>query len=217
MNVYTDIETIPSQDEQVALAISETIKPPAQMKKAETINDWIANEKPNAVREAVAKTALDGTYGQIVCIGYAFDDADAVTIAGPDERELLRHFFDDLQAASVNEYGNLFIGHNLTAFDLRFIYHRAVINKIKPPAGIPINVKQWSEHIFDTMTYWAGYKGFIGLDRLAKALGLEGKSTDFTWENILPAYLAGDFFSIRDYCKDDVNLTREVYKRLTFS
>lgn len=219
MNVFLDIETIPSQDELVANQISETIKPPGNIKKAESIEEWNKTEKPNAVKEAVAKTALDGTYGQIVCIGYAFDDGKAVTVAGDDEAQLLRLFFDDLQEEySTHSASKLptFIGHNLTDFDLRFIFHRAVINKVKPPMCFPINAKSWEESIFDTMKYWAGYKGFISLDRLCKALGMEGKGTEFTWEDVFPAYLRGDFISIGDYCKGDVNKTRDVYKRLTF-
>lgn len=220
MKCFTDIETIKSLDESVAAQIAETIKPPGNIKKAESIEEWINNEKPKAIEEAVAKTSLDGTYGQIVCIGYAFNEQPAVTVAGADEGQLLRLFFDDLESAFAESSTNrtpLFVGHNLTDFDLRFIFHRAVINKVKPPMCFPINPKSWEENIFDTMKYWAGYKGFIGLDRLAKALGLEGKSTEFTWEHILPAYLRGDFVSIGEYCKGDVELTRSVYNRLTFN
>lgn len=219
MKTFLDIETIPSQDASVAANISETIKPPGNIKKSESIEEWIKNEKPKAIEEAVAKTALDGTYGQIVCIGYAFDDDAVKLVSGADESLILRTFFADLQHAYSESSGSglpLFIGHNLTDFDLRFIFHRAVINKVQPPMCFPINPKSWEENIFDTMKYWAGYKGFIGLDRLAKALGLEGKSTTFTWEDILPAFLRGDFNSIEVYCGDDVELTRDVYKRLIF-
>lgn len=217
MFITLDIETIPTQDDAVIAQIAETVKPPAQMKKAETIAEWEKTEKANAVAEAVQKTALDGAYGQIVCIGYAFGDGDIARVYGKDEATILQVFFNDLQEAKESTHTGLtFVGHNLSSFDMRFIYHRAVINNVKPPLCFPINPKSWDACIFDTMTYWSGHGGKIGLDRLAKALGIEGKSTDFTWQDVLPAYLRGDFSAIGDYCKGDVELTRNVYKRLTF-
>jgi hypothetical protein len=219
MKVFIDIETIPSQKPEIAAQIAETIKAPGNIKKAESIEEWNKTEKPKAIEEAVAKTALDGTYGQIVCIGLAFDESPAYTITSADEKSLLELFFYDLENAfaTTKGYGKpVFIGHNLSAFDLRFLFHRAVINGVTPPSCFPINAKSWDESIFDTMTYWSGFKGMIGLDRLAGALGIEGKSTNFTWEDILPAFLAKDFGSISDYCKQDVEVTRNVYKRLTF-
>lgn len=215
---YLDIETIPTQSQEVIDAIASDIKPPAQMKKAETIAEWEKNDKQSAIDEAVSKTGLDGAYGQIVCIGYAFDDAKVFRIAGPDEKTLLEVFFSDLQNkfSESHSRGMTFVGHNLTAFDMRFIFHRAVVNGVKPPACFPINPKSWDNTIFDTMTYWAGHGGRIGMDRLCNVLGIPGKSGDFTWKDVLPAYLRGDFIAIGDYCKDDVEATRRIHKRLTF-
>ena len=71
MNIYIDIETIPTQPETDAkLDIAETIKPPASMTKAETIADWHAGSgkyagvKDRKIDEAYRKTALDGTRGE---------------------------------------------------------------------------------------------------------------------------------------------------------
>lgn len=209
--IFLDIETIPTQDAYIIEQISKDIKPPAQMKKAETIAEWEKTEKQNAINEAVGKTGLDGCYGQIVCIGYAIDDGEVTSIAHKNEKKILEMFFYDANAQIQN-----YCGHNLTAFDLRFIFHRAVINNVKPPMGFPINAKSWDSAIFDTMTYWAGHGNRISLDKLSRALCLQGKDDSFTWEDVLPAYLAGDFGAISEYCEKDVALTREVYKRLTF-
>lgn len=214
---YIDIETIPTQSQEVIEDIAADIKPPSQMKKAETILEWEKNDKQSAIDEAVSKTALDGAYGQIVCIGYAFNDEKVYRISGPDEKTLLEVFFNDLQEAkNATHTGITFVGHNLTAFDVRFIFHRAVINKVKVPSCFPINPKSWDSSIFDTMTYWAGYGNRIAMDKLCKILGIPGKSENFTWKDVLPAYLRGDFISIGDYCKDDVEATRIIHKRLTF-
>lgn len=218
MHCYLDIETIPTQSEAAIARIAETIKPPAQMKKAETIAEWEKTEKPQAILDALKKTALDGAYGQIVCTGYAFDDGEIIKVYGKDEAQILRLFFDDLaEAASKTHTGITFVGHNLTTFDMRFIFHRAVINGVKPPSCFPINPKSWDASLFDTMTYWAGHGNRISLDNLCFALGLEGKPDNFTWEDVLPAYLSGDFESIAAYCANDVDKVRQVHKKLTFN
>lgn len=215
---YIDIETIPTQRQDFIDAIASEIKPPATMKKAETIEAWEQNDKQAAIDEAVSKTALDGAYGEVVCIGYAFDDGDVKYLAGKFEADILSKFFHDLQDrySESHSRGMTFVGHNLTAFDMRFIFHRAVVNYVKPPSCFPINPKSWDNAIFDTMTYWAGHGGRIGMDRLCKALDIPGKSGEFTWKDVLPAYLRGDFIAIGDYCKDDVEATRRIHKRLTF-
>jgi len=59
-NLYLDIETIPSQEKWVRNYIADTVKPPATMKKEETIKKWYEEEFDNAVDEALAKTSFDG-------------------------------------------------------------------------------------------------------------------------------------------------------------
>ena len=72
----------------------------------------------------------------------------------------------------------IFVGHNLVNFDLPFIYRRAVILGIQPPAFLPINPSPFNEYVFDTMLQWAGSKGRISMQNLCEALGIPGKETD---------------------------------------
>ena len=65
MFCYIDIETIPTQSAETRARIADTVKPPATMKKAETIAAWEAEQKPVAVEEAISKTGLKGAYGHI--------------------------------------------------------------------------------------------------------------------------------------------------------
>ena len=222
MNIVFDIETIPTQEPRVKDLIANGITPPAALKKAESIAEWHANQKQTAIDEAIAKTSFDGAYGQICCIGWAIDDNDVMHVVG-DEKTGIEIFFSDvascirkdmLGGGSISEKP-VFIGHNLAAFDFRFLFQRAVIHGIKPPACIPFNAKAWDAQIFDTMTYFAGFGNRISLDKLAKALGLSGKG-EFTGADVWPLYQAGKIAEIAEYCCDDVRLTREVYKRLTF-
>jgi DNA polymerase elongation subunit (family B) len=108
---------------------------------------------------------------------------------------------------------NVFIGHNLIGFDLKIIKQRAMILGIKPPSNIPFNAKPWDSSPFDTMLQWDA-RNFVKLDKIAKAFGLQGKNGEgckvYEW------WQAGKFDKIADYCASDVELTYQVYKRMTW-
>ncbi len=219
MNIVFDIETIPCQSAEFIADIAKDIKAPGNIKLAESIAKWEAENKQSAIDEAVAKTSFDGALGQICCIGWAIDDQPVKSVATVGgEATMLKTFFADL-SESYNGSRNMqpvFIGHNVSSFDLRFLFQRAVILGVRPPAFIPFNAKSWDAHIFDTMTYFAGFGNRISLDKLAKALSLEGKQ-GITGADVWPMYQAGKIQEIAEYCEHDVELTRQVYKRLTFA
>lgn len=215
MKVVFDIETIPTQSLEAIAEIAKGITAPGTYKKPESIAEWEATQKPAAIDEAVLKTSFDGAYGSICCIGWAID-GDEIKSAVGAEKSILEAFFNDLVENNPRSLEPIFIGHNVSAFDLRFLFQRAIILGIKPPAFIPFNAKSWDNQIFDTMTYFAGYGNRISLDKLSKCLGLEGK-TGITGTDVWPMYQAGKIYEIAEYCRHDVELTRKVYKRLTFS
>ena len=59
-----DIETVGTSRQDVIDYIAATVKPPATYKKAESIEAWHKEQGPDAIAEAVAKTGLDGAFGQ---------------------------------------------------------------------------------------------------------------------------------------------------------
>lgn len=219
MNLYLDIETIPAQSPQAHAAIAKTVRPPAQMKKADTIAAWEANDKPQAVAEAIAKTSLDGAYGHIFCIGWAFEDEAPRTInidpgAPYGEDEMLEDFTETMNA----RLGNFFepirvIGHNVAAFDIRFIWQRAIILGVRMPHWFPRDPKPWSDEVFDTMTAFAGARNMIGMDRLCSVLGFPGKG-DIDGSKIAGLYAAGRYAEITEYCRDDIERTRAIHRRM---
>ena len=112
----------------------------------------------------------------------------------------------------------LFIGFNVMDFDLRFIYQRSVVLGVKP--SIDLNFARYRrEPIFDVMKEWNKWGNtFVSLDTLAKALGLpSSKEGDITGKNVAKAFEDGRIKEICEYCERDVELTRKIYKRLTFS
>lgn len=100
------------------------------------------------------------------------------------------------------------------AFDVRYIWQRAIILGVPVPAWWPHDAKPWdTNRIDDTMLLWAGQGGRIGLDRLCRALGIEGKG-DMDGSKVWDAVQQGRIGDVIDYCDDDVRRLRAVHRRI---
>ena len=218
--IVIDIETIPTQREDVKQYIASKVTHPGNISKAETIAKWNEESRPAAIVEAVEKTSFDGAFGQVVCVGVAIGDAEPVSIASLTERELLLDVNDVLEAVKPSDYlMTSIVGHNVSAFDLRFLLQRFIVNQIKPHALIAraAQAKPWeSEKVYDTMVQFAGHGKTISLDRLCLALGLPGKG-EITGADVWPMVQAGKLAEVAAYCEDDVRKTRNVFKYMTFT
>ena len=235
MNVYLDIETIPAQNPAVRTEIEAGITPPANMKKAETIAKWEAEEKLDKVEQEWRRTAFAGDRGEIVCIAWAVDDGDVFSVfrtpanlEGPNreitERHLLWTFFEAMREASERAHGRWprFIGHNVRDFDLRFLFQRAVILAEPPGCHLPHDAGPSSDRVFDTLEAWAGFRNRISLDRLCRALGVPTKGTELDGEEIDGARVwdfvrDGCIESVAAYCRADVERVRAVHERMEFN
>jgi len=223
MDIFNDIETIPGQKPGLKEAIAETISPPGNMKKAETIAHWEAYEKPVKIEEAYRKTALSGATGEIICISWAFDNgAISNVIRGLDDSEadMLNDFFKVLaeNTTQVGEPRRLrWIGHNVKDFDLRFMYQRAIILGVRPPVPLPHNARPGSPEVFDTMTEWAGFRNTVKLDTLCQALGIPGKDdSGMDGSQVWDRVQAGELAKVASYCDDDVDRVRQLFRRMNF-
>lgn len=188
---------------------------------------WTEKFKTEATEAAAQaewrKTSFNGATGHICVIGAAFGDESPITIYSKawhkDEAVVLAEFFamvDDRLAEHPN-VRPVFVGHNLIAFDLRFIYQRAVVLGIKPSRHIPFSARPWGDSsAFDTMTAWAGVGNRVSLDKLATALGAGGKG-DMDGSMVWDAVNEGRIDEVAAYCKNDVAMTRNIYKRMTFA
>lgn len=218
--IVIDIETIPTQRQDVKDYIAKSVTPPGNISKAETIAKWNEESRPAAVQEAIEKTSFDGAFGQVVCVGIAVGDEKPVAIYSLDERELLVNVNEALYNLPPNELlCTSLVGHNVSAFDLRFLVQRFIVNGIQPHPVITraAQAKPWdSEKVYDTMTQFAGVGNRISLDKLCLALGLPGKG-DITGADVWPMVQAGKLKEVADYCKDDVTKTHAVFKRMTFT
>jgi predicted PolB exonuclease-like 3'-5' exonuclease len=194
--------------------------------KARALEMWVERFRDEKLEETaqamLAKTSFDGAQGQIAVIGFAIDDQPAMayqvdSLDAAAESRLISDFFTTLSElyAPALMRNPVFIGHNLAGFDLPFIYKRAVILGIKPPAFIPFGAAPWSDHIFDTMVRWDS-RNNISLDNLCKALGIAGKTEGLCGADVWPLIQQGQIQAVANYCIDDVNATRNAYRRMTF-
>lgn len=220
MNLFLDIETIPSQSPEVHARIAETITPPANYKKADTISQWEIEQKPAMVKEAIAKTSFDGSVGHICCVGWAYGDRPPLSMVWRGAPQDAEHnpivaFLNDVGAwleDNHNRYPTI-IGHNVVNFDIRFLWQRAIILGIRMPSWFPRDPKPWGNDVFDTMTAFAGQRGTIGMDRLCLALGMDGKG-EIDGSMIADLWAAGEYEKISAYCRADVERTRAIHRRM---
>jgi predicted PolB exonuclease-like 3'-5' exonuclease len=222
MNVFIDIETIPQQPEEATKAeIAKTIEAPAAMKKAETIKAWHDGEgkyegvKAKAIDDAYRKTSFDGAKGEICSIAWKVNDGvTSISRADYSEEEMLTVFFDTLHI-DCNGRPPYFIGQYLGGFDLKFIFHRAIILGVKPPFKIPFDGRHKSD-FYCTQAAWAGYGGRMSQDNLCAALGIKGKPDDIDGSKVWDFYKAGKIDRIEEYNRYDVETVETIYNRINF-
>lgn len=204
MKLFLDIETLPAPGEKM-----EIIK---QL--------WDESRQKNSANREVKgitdfdtffrNTSFQGEFGRIFCIGYAVDNYPTECLSG-DEKEILQKFWELAGKA------DLFIGHNVMDFDLKFIYKRSIILKIKPSRDLSF-ARYRNNPIYDTLHEWEKWSGKgTGLHRLSLAMGLASpKEEGIDGSKVYDYFLAGKGEEIIEYCKRDVEATRKVYKRMIF-
>lgn len=217
-HLFLDIETLPTARADVREYIAATVKPPGNISKAETIAKWMAESKPEAVEEAIAKTGLDGSFGRVCVIGWAFDNAPvSVVHSADDEPYVLEEFAHWM---NTNPLSTTVVGHNVSSFDLRFLTQRFIVNGIRPPMVIhrAAMAKSWDiDKVFDTMTQWNPDKDKrVSLDKLCFALGIPTPKTDLDGSKVAAYVAAGRIDEVVAYCRRDVEAVRQVHARMTF-
>jgi DNA polymerase elongation subunit (family B) len=129
----------------------------------------------------IKRLSLSAVTARVLCVGFAVEppiDAPAEILAG-DEAAILKDFW------ALVERADLFVGHNVLDFDLKFIVQRSTIHRIKPSRDIPF-ARFRNAPVFDTMQEWTrwGREG-VSLEALALVLGLasrtHGRSSSRSW------------------------------------
>jgi DNA polymerase elongation subunit (family B) len=219
MKVVLDIETIQAPREEWARLTGKNY--PASEEESgpgdlDLFTAGAAEERKRIEEEQYAKSAFDGTFSSIVCIGLLeFSDQleprGAVAWFGGNERELLRQFWSRL---ALNR-PTLFITHNGLGFDLPFIKKRSVIQQVKP--SLEVNLAKFrTEPVYDTMAVWSNWdtRGWVKLDVLARALNVETKSG--SGAEVAEMWGKGQGLELARYCLQDTYVTYACYCRMNF-
>lgn len=219
MKVVLDIETIQAPREEWARLTGKNY--PASEEESgpgdlDLFTAGAVEERKRMEEEQYAKSAFDGTFSSIVCIGLLeFSDQleprGAVAWFGGNERELLRQFWSRL---ALNR-PTLFITHNGLGFDLPFIKKRSVIQQVKP--SLEVNLAKFrTEPVYDTMAVWSNWdtRGWIKLDVLARALNVETKSG--SGAEVAEMWGKGQGLELARYCLQDTYVTYACYCRMNF-
>jgi 3'-5' exonuclease len=225
MNIYLDIETLPTNDCTVIAELAATITAPGQYKKPESIKEWLAENLEESTKALVAKTSFDGLYGRIACIAWAFDDGEIVsTNKDHTEQQAITALYEAVSAYTEIAYQGgksssaiTVVGHNVAGFDLPFLKHRSIILGIKPEPSLrrAMNAKPWDESISDTMLMWSTDRDKrVSMNKLCRAFGIADKD-GFDGSMVADTWPV-DPQKVIDYCRDDVKRTREIYKRMMF-
>ena len=191
---YFDIETVPTEK-----ALEENGLLDAQIKLDEP--------------ELIKKLSLSALSAKIICLCYTIEPSlsGAVEVLQGEETDIIKNFWKIVPDC------NLFVGHNILDFDMRFIYQRSVIHQIKPSRDIPFT-RFRNAPIYDTMQEWSKWgREHASLDSLSKALDIPSPKENLDGSKVYPFYRAGKLPEIVEYCKRDVESVRAVYKRLTFT
>ena len=221
-NLFIDIETLPTDRDDVRELLARKVTHPATISKPETIAKWNAESRPAAIEEAVAKTGLDGTFGRVCVIGWAVDDGPVQTVSSAtDERGVLLEFLDRLKLSTPELFSTCVIGHNITGFDLRFLVQRHIVHGIRPNAAIhrSAQAKPWEiDKVYDTMVQWSGGASWPGvsLEKLCMALSIPSPKNGIDGAMVASVVAAGGINEVAEYCAGDVAATRQVWRKMTF-
>jgi len=222
MKIFVDIETIPDQTPGSLEAIKASIKPPANYSKPDSIAKWLEDNAAAEADKQWRKTALSGTSGEIIVIGFAFDESDSVDsmhrFPGESEADLLRQFWNVIDQGVADRNGHWsgveWIGHNV-AFDLRFLKQRGLVNGIQSPVKLNPDARHGAGHVFCTMQEWAGYRDTVSLDALCKALGIASpKDEGINGAQVFDLWRFGKAALIVEYCRRDVEAVQALYRRM---
>lgn len=219
MKVVLDIETIQAPREEWARLVGKLPSRGESEPAGEGYDLFTAGAdeaQRRAEDEQYAKSAFDGTFSQIVCIGLLeFSDQleprGSVAWYGGDERELLRQFWSRL----TQNRPSLFITHNGLGFDLPFIKKRSIIHQVKP--SLDFNLAKFrTEPVYDTMAIWSNWdtRGWVKLDVLARALNVETKSG--SGAQVAEMWGKGQGLELARYCLQDTYVTYACYCRMNF-
>ena len=210
MNIFIDIESIPAGDPIDPM----TMTPPGNISKPETIAAWYKDKAIDIAAEKYRARALDSMAGEIICIGYAVNDEPTRCLTGENDEKRTLHHFQTVISETQRINPITFIGWNIVAFDIPFIWRKAIKYGLTGLRNA-FNRDRYKGNHLDLMLAWgADWKDFRKMEDVARFLEVPGECTKVTGATVYDAYLAGNMDGIVAHCRNDVETVRAIYRRI---
>lgn len=207
-NLYIDLETIPAQE-----PTDEEVKACSLKKTPETIQKDFDENYDALLQKALKKKGVSIYDSKVICIGFAFDDQEPQSVIGT-EQYLLQAFeniiTEHYQKIGGSKEASVLIGYNSASFDFPILYLRACLYKME---GLKSVFYFCSKEDVMKLGTFNQYKMFVSMDNLCKFFKIEGKG-DIDGSMVYPMYKDGKIDEIAEYCRQDVEKTRKLYKIL---
>ena len=143
----------------------------------------------------------------------------AEKVSGARSNQSEKIMISKFWSAALSAYndGNILAGHNIKNFDLPYLVRRSFKLGLCVPSELrPERSRFWPYFFFDTMEEWSmgDNQRRISLDRLARHLGLEGKSG--SGKGFSKLYQS-DQAAALDYLKQDLKVSASVAEALAIT
>ena len=217
MNIFLDIETIPTGEKPPI----ESLSPPGQMKKADTIAAWYADTdaRKKDIEDIYRKRALSITESQVICIAFAIDSGPVQGIMRDTEKETIEAFRDALQEHddAIFMRTNTLIGFNARQFDYPILFLRACKYHVTGLTSLFAVPNTYDFHKDVMVEFGLKARGFmISLAEACRFFGIPSPKDAIDGSQVYDYYLAGKGNEILKYCMSDVEAMRKLYKELNF-
>lgn len=183
--------------------------PVSEEKQSDVIRLFRHMGKHNSeMEDALELTSVDGAFGRILCIGYAFGEEEVNILYDKsiDEKSVLTSFWDLVRRSDV------VVGHKIVDSDLLFLHQRSIVHGICPSKTFDLSGRD--PRVFDTSWGWGLGKQYASLEKLSLALNLQSSKEKMHGSEVPRYYREGRIEEILSYCKGDVSVTREIYKKM---
>lgn len=176
--------------------------------------------------EAEEKLVLSPLTGQICGLGIydlerkesvvyvvSTENVDAENFKACTEHELLEDFWEGARSYDV------LVTFGGRRFDMPFIYHRTIANKLQPSIDLPrirtIEKQKPPYHVdlHDELSFHGSLRSPVTLNLLAEAYGLESPDIHgVTGADVSEFHKAGKFDELAEYCERNILVTAELYE-----
>jgi len=217
--LFIDIETIAPQDIKPN---PDMVEPPGNYKNPDTVRAY----QESKADEAYRKLALNPLWAQVIVISAAYGDGDIHTFKDDNEEHLLKKFDMYLYNLQQNPSSTkdlikqspdvwTLVGYNIREFDAPILFLRAKKYGCKNIERLLRDLSRYDRRIEDVMQMALPTMGkqYLKMDELCKFFGIEGKG-DIDGSNVYDYFIGGKLEEIAQYCSEDVQRTRELYKIL---